>query len=838
MADQKISRYRLVRRLGVGGMGEVFLGEDTELERLVALKVMSAELAKDPNQRKRFRAEAKAASGLLHPNICVIHEVGETDDGRPFLAMEYVQGHTLDVILQQRRFRIREVIALGIEVAGALEAAHVKGIVHRDIKTANIMLDQREHAKVLDFGLAKRFSVDELSASTTSIAQTKTGMLIGTPHYMSPEQALGHELDHRTDIFSLGVVLYELVSAQRPFLGRTVGETLNKVINQRPDPLGLENPVYTPALDNIIFKCLEKEPNQRHGSARLLIKDLQDLTENAERARAQKETAASAPSVAVSSKPEPELPSVPARRSTERTWRAVAVSALALLLTILTAVAVLLHTNYFKHSATTEKKTFAAEAPAQNSVAVLPFDNFSGESDTDYLSDGLTEEITTALSRIPGLKVAARNSAFTFKGKKEDARQIGATLQVKTLLEGSIQKVGKRLHVNAQLINVADGYHLWSETYDRSVDDILTLQEDIARRIAERLEGGTNGMERHQAVDPEAHKFYMQARLFWNKRTEPGLKKAAELFQAAVKKEPEYAAAHAGLAATYLLIPMYSIDARQERYAPLARASANRALELDPSCAEAHAVLGNLQAQPPARDLKGAEEHFRRALELDHNYATAHHWYGRYLLLHGSKENALIEFQNAVDLDPLSPSIRSTIPDWYYVTGEYDRAITEAQKVIESFPEFPPIRNILIFALFMKGQYQTALPEIEKARALLPEEPLACMELRGFALARLGQTNDPQRILSILDEQRRQGRTLDAAIGFVYLGLREYDRALDAFEKLQAADGLDEEVLCDPLFKELRDLPRAQALLKKAGLAEEPAGSAIGSDGFATQRRG
>src|SRR6267154_3234030 len=197
MADQKISRYRLVRRLGAGGMGEVFLGEDTELERLVALKVMSAELAKDPNQRKRFRAEAKAASGLLHPNICVIHEVGETDDGRPFLAMEYVQGHTLDVILQQRRFRIREVIALGIEVAGALEAAHVKGIVHRDIKTANIMLDQREHAKVLDFGLAKRFSVDELSASTTSIAQTKTGMLIGTPHYMSPEQALGHELDHR-----------------------------------------------------------------------------------------------------------------------------------------------------------------------------------------------------------------------------------------------------------------------------------------------------------------------------------------------------------------------------------------------------------------------------------------------------------------------------------------------------------------------------------------------------------------------------------------------------------------------------------------------------------------
>jgi eukaryotic-like serine/threonine-protein kinase len=832
MADQNISRYRLVRRLGGGGMGEVFLGEDTELERLVALKVMSAELAKDPNQRKRFRTEAKAASGLLHPNICVIHEVGETEDGRPFLAMEHVQGHTLDVILQQRRLRIREIIALGIEVGGALEAAHAKGILHRDIKTANIMLDQRGHSKVLDFGLAKRFSVDELSATTTSIAQTKTGMLIGTPHYMSPEQALGHELDHRTDIFSLGAVLYELVVGQRPFLGRTVGETLNKVINQQPDPLGLANPIYTPALDNIIFKCLEKDRDKRYVSAKDLVADLTRLRSDAEWALAQKESPAQTAVPVIPPKPEPVAAAESVRSSSERTWRAVAVGALALM--ILGSLAILLHVKHAGELELSGKKSGAI----QNSVAVLPFDNFSGETDTDYLSDGLTEEITTALSRIPGLKVAARNSAFTFKGKKEDARKVGTTLQVKTLLEGSIQKIGKRVHVNAQLINVADGYHLWSETYDRSVDDILALQEDIARRIAERLQGGTNGMELHQPVNPEAHKLYMQARLFWNKRTAPGLKKAADLFQQALKKEPDYAAAHAGLAATYLLIPMYSVDARQETYTPLARASANRALELDPTCAEAHAVLGNLQAQPPARDLKGAEEHFRRALELDHNYATAHHWYGRYLMLHGSKEKSLIEFQNAVELDPLSPSIRSTIAHWYYVNGDYDRAVTEAQKVIEAFPEFPPVRNILIFTLFIKGRYQDALAEIEKARALMPEEPLAGMELRGYALARLGQTNDVEKILSVLAEQRRQGRALDGAIGFVYVGLREYDKALEAFEKLEASDGLEEEMFCDPLFKELRDLPRAQALMKKAGLIEEPAHSVSGFDGSTEQRKG
>jgi len=295
MPDQRISRYRLVRRLGVGGMGEVFLGEDTELERLVAIKVMSEALAKDPNQRKRFRAEAKAASGLVHPHICVIHEVGETEDGRPFLAMEFVPGQTLDVVLQQRRLRVREVITLGIEIAEALDAAHAKGIVHRDIKTANVMLDGRGCAKVLDFGLAKQFLAEELSGSTSSAAQTKTGMLVGTPHYMSPEQALGQPLDHRTDIFSLGAVLHELVTGQRPFSGRTVGETINNVINQRPKALGLENPVYTPALDDIIFKCLEKAPEKRYPSAKALAQELIALKETAERARLAKDISAPDP---------------------------------------------------------------------------------------------------------------------------------------------------------------------------------------------------------------------------------------------------------------------------------------------------------------------------------------------------------------------------------------------------------------------------------------------------------------------------------------------------------------------------------------------------------------
>jgi serine/threonine-protein kinase len=783
----------------MGGMGEVFLAEDAELERPVAIKIMSAELADDPEQRKRFRTEAKAASGLIHPNICVIHEVGETEDGRPFLAMEYVEGQTLDALLERRRLKTREIVEIGIQVTAALDAAHGRRIIHRDIKPQNIIVDRTGRAKVLDFGLAKRFAQDELGA-TTSLAQTKTGVLIGTPYYMSPEQVLGREVDHRSDIFSFGVVLYELIASQRPFLGRTVGETINSVVNQQPESLLADNPTLPASLERVVFKCLEKDPGKRYASARAVSEDLTEVRSELERNAPQTPAPAAADPVPVQTK----------RSSHGFPGWALAAAGLAVGL----AVAAVLVFRPERGQVSTGQES-AGTALQHSSVAVLPFDNFSAEADSDYLSDGLTEEITTALSRIKGLKVAARNSAFAFKGKKQDARKMGEALRVNTLLEGSVRKVGRQIRVTAQLINVADGFHLWSETYDRSVDDIFAVQEDIARRIAERLQGRVD-MPAQLAVDPEAHRLYLQARLFWNKRTEGGLMRAVQLFQQAIDKQPAYAVAHAGLAATYLILPQYSLAARASQYRPLARAAANRALELDPRCAEAHTVLGHLQGD--ARDFKSAEEHFQTAIRLQPNYATAHHWYGLYLLIHGKPEQALSEFQTAMELDPLSPVIRTMVSQWYYFKHDFDRAIIEYRKVIEDFPEFPVVRNALVNALLLKGQYEEALAEIEKVRALQPDQPLAAVEMKAYAFARSGRVEDARKIVVDLEAQKAKGASVDGPLAFAYLGLRQYDQVFDIMERMIQNGDLPSEVMCEPMLDECRDLPRFKQLTRTAGL--------------------
>ena len=815
MPDRRIAHYRVVRRIGSGGMGEVLLAEDTQLERSVAIKLMSAELAKDARQRKRFRAEAKAASGLSHPNICVIHDVGETEDGRPFLAMEYVEGQTLDVVMQQRRLKIREVLSIGIQVAEALQAAHAHGVVHRDIKPANIMLDNRGHAKVLDFGLAKRFGEDEAASMTTAL--TRSGFLVGTPHYMSPEQVLGRELDPRSDIFSLGVVLYELVAGQRPFLSKTVGEILNLIVNQQPEPLGLENPVFSPSLDGIIFKCLEKDPAKRYPSAKALADDLTKLRADAERAA----TLAASRDTPIAT-PAPQTVLLPAVTPSRRRWLT---GDRAMMLALAVAVVGILAWTLMHQRKPAQDTPIAGKgsappgAPPPKSVAVLPFDNFSAEKDSEYLSDGLTEEITAALARVPGLRVAARNSAFTFKGRKEDLRKVGAALGVATILEGSLRKVGNRIRVTAQLVNALDGLHLWADTYDRSFDDILAVQEDIARNIAERFElkpaSQTSAVPaRPAAPDQEAYALYLRGLHSWNKRTKEDLDQAVQFFSQAIDKDPTYAAAYAGLASAYVLLPDYTSRPPRE-YFPQARAAAEKALALDPASADAHAVLGLVNSY--TRQYQQAEDEFKRALELNPNHATAHHWYGVLLRGWNRMDEAGAELRRAEALDPLSPIIKFNLLSWQGFARQYEPALAQCDRYIEAFPDFYLFRFGRAWLLDRLGRSAEALTVALQARSSITNSPYFLGAI-GYFYARTGDTANARKVLTELDGWKKRGYAVCADMAQVHVGLHEYDAALDQFEEAVAkGEGL-QDLACDPTLDDLRSLPRFQALLKKLGL--------------------
>ena len=832
-------------------MGEVLLAHDTRLERLVALKLMSAELARDPVQRKRFHNEARAASGLSHPHICVIHEVGEAEDGRPFLAMEYVEGETLDKVLQQRRLAVREVLSLGIQVADALAAAHDRKIIHRDVKPSNIILDKRGRAKVLDFGLAKRTERDQLrDTNAVSTAYTQAGALIGTPHYMSPEQALGHELDHRSDIFSLGVVLHEMISGERPFPGKTVGEVINNVINKPPGPLGLVNPAFTPAVDKIILKCLEKEPTNRYPSASALAKELAELKERSQRPAPTPASDRTIMLNPVSTVGEVLSPIPPSKITTnsEQLWMFRILSIAGLLSLLLLAAESLFQANtlairltialaailtggagfswYYVRTRTTRQTTLATPssptptAPTQKSLAVLPFDNFSAETNTDYLSDGLTEEITSALARIPGLKVAARNSAFTFKGRHEDARKIGEVLHVTMLLQGSVRKAAQQIRVTVQLVSVADGYNLWSETFDRDVGDVIAVQDDIARRIAERLQmeiGAATraAMAQRTSINPEAHVLYLQARHAWNKRTRESLEQALQLFRQAIDKDPAYADAHAGLAATYVVLPGYAYRPATE-YIPLARQAAMRALEIDPTSAEAHAVLGDVATY--ARRFEEAFEHFRRAIELNPNYATGHQWYGTALMQRKRMDEALVEFRKAEELDPLSPIIRSCIPEWYYFAGRNEEAIEQVQRALQVFPEFRWLRKLLAAAYIRAGKYQEAMAEVNLRRAGAENHP-AGLDMLSFCHARLGNETEAHRILRELKEWQGKGYDLEAEIAYAHVGLREYDQAVEALRRFVVSDTHYEEMFYNPLvMNEMHGHSGFIALMRELGL--------------------
>jgi eukaryotic-like serine/threonine-protein kinase len=777
-------RYQVIEELGRGGMGRVYKVFDTEVQEKVALKLLKPDIAGDREATDRFRNELKLARKIRHPRVCQMFDFN-AHEGTPFITMEYVAGEDLkSMIRMSHQLSVGTAIHVARQLCEGLAEAHRLGVVHRDLKPQNVMIDRDGDARIMDFGIARSLEAKGVTGS---------GVIVGTPEYMSPEQVEAREVDQRSDIYSLGVILYEMLTGRVPFEGDTPLSVAMKQKTETPQPPAELNAQIPPDLSGVILKCLEKDKAGRYQNAGELLADLDRIQ-------------ATFPAAGRLT---------PRRRGgtsdivTVRWRRYLPYSAAVLALLVVALVGVTYLTR--------------GRAPTLDSIAVLPFAFTNPDADTEYLRDGIPDSVISRLSELGSLKkVISSSSTARYKNRVVDPKQVGHELGVVAVLTGRIQRTGRGVSVSAELVNTEDGSLIWSRHYEQPLGAVLTLDETIARDTVEQLRLRLTGENKERLLrrateSPEAYQAYLRGRFYWNKRTRDGLMKGVTYFQKAIAKDPAYAPAYAGLSDSYCLLARYAYAPPNEAM-PKAKAAAEKALEIDARLGEAHASLAYLKRQYEW-DWPGAEAEFRKAIEFSPNYATAHHWYAMLLSQLARHEEAVARVARALELDPLSLIINTNVAWAYYFARQYDRAIEQFKRTIEMDLGYAVAHMRLGQTYIQKGMLEQAVAEFRKAVALSPESTEILAGL-AHACAVSGNTREAGEILQKLSTLPSDQYVSPYDLAVAHAGLGQNARALDLLEKGFGERANMVFIKVEPRLDGLRAEPRFQAILRKMNLAD------------------
>jgi len=826
-AGTRLGRYEIRSKLGEGGMGEVYLAFDAELNRTVAIKTLPDELASNEPRLRRFIQEAQAASALNHPHILTIYEIGNAANTR-FMATEFIDGDTITQWIRRGSQKLNEILEIAIQTTSALAAAHAAGIIHRDIKPENIMVRHDGYVKVVDFGLAKlsapSFTASDSDAPTRALANTREGVVMGTARYMSPEQAKGIDLDARTDLWSLGVVLYEMITGRGPFEGDTAADLISVILQKDPVPVTRYAPDAPSELERIVTKALTKDREDRYQTAKDLLIDLRTLKRklevNAEMDRAVLPELRSSvatvpgsvgPTASASSAGERAPSSAEFILSTMKQNRVGA--AMAALVLVAAVVGVVL---FVRARITTDL--------AIESIAVLPFQNKSIETDSEYLSDGLAESLIYRLSQLPNLRVSPTSSVFNYKNKEVDPIKIGTELGVNAVLSGRIVQRGDNLTISAELVDVRYNRLLWGEQYERKMSEVLQTQREIAREIVDKLKlkvsGDEKGLAKHYTENNEAYQLYMKGRFYWNKRNPEALHKAVDCFNDAIQRDPTFALAYSGLADSYSLLggPEAGGYMAPNEALPKAKAAALKAVETDDSLAEGHVGLAHVKYFYD-RDFAGAEREFKRAIELNPNYAQAHHWYAIYLSIVPERmQESLAEIRRAREIDPTSLVINAWYGRILLLAGQVDQSIEQLKKTLELDSGFILARYRLGQSYAEKQTYNEAIQEFN---ALLKLPGARALGLMGLAYANglAGNRKEAEKDLGELLELRKGQYISPGQLAVIYIALGEKDKAFEYLEEANRSYDLNVMRLkVERRFDPLRSDPRFADLVCRIGI--------------------